>query len=40
MIDLVIPVCKPGDEFLQLLAKINNQSYPVGKIILMNTEEQ
>ena len=40
MIDLVIPVYKPGDEFLQLLAKINNQSYPVGKIILMNTEEQ
>lgn len=40
MIDLVIPVYKPDDEFLQLLAKINNQSYPVGKIILMNTEEQ
>ena len=40
MIDLGIPVYKPGDEFLQLLAKINNQSYPVGKIILMNTEEQ
>ena len=40
MIDLVIPVYKPDDAFLQLLAKINNQSYPVGKIILMNTEEQ
>ena len=40
MIDLVIHVYKPGDEFVQLLAKINNQSYPVGKIILMNTEEK
>lgn len=40
MVDLVIPVYKPGDEFLQLLTKINNQSYPVEKIILMNTEEE
>lgn len=39
MIDLVIPVYKPGDEFVQLISKMNNQSYPIGKIILMNTEE-
>lgn len=39
MIDLVIPVYKPEDEFAQLIAKMNNQSYPIGKIILMNTEE-
>lgn len=40
MIDLVIPVYKPGVEFVQLLSKINSQSYPVRKIILMNTEEK
>lgn len=40
MIDLVIPVYKPGDEFEQLLSKINSQSYPIRKIILMNTEEK
>lgn len=40
MIDLVIPVYKPGEEFVQLLSKINGQSYPIRKIILMNTEEK
>ena len=39
MIDLVIPVYKPGEEFAQLLAKMRSQTVPIHKIILMNTEE-
>lgn len=40
MVDLVIPVYKPKDEFALLLHKIKKQTVPVHKIILMNTEEQ
>ena len=37
MVDLVIPVYKPKDEFVKLLELIRKQTVPVGKIILMNT---
>ena len=37
IIDVIIPVYRPGEEFQQLLERLNNQKYPVGKIILMNT---
>lgn len=40
MVDVVIPVYKPGEEFKQLLHKLNIQSVKVHKIILMNTEEK
>ena len=40
MVDVVIPVYKPGEELKQLLHKLNIQSVKVHKIILMNTEEK
>lgn len=36
-VDAVIPVYHPGKEFPELLARLSNQSYPLNKIILMNT---
>ena len=38
-VDAIIPVYRPGKEFDQLLEKLNHQSYPLHKIILMNTGE-
>lgn len=40
MVDLVIPVYKPQDEFIKLLSRIRKQTIPVQKIILMNTEKE
>ena len=40
MVDLLIPVYKPQDEFLKLLELIKKQTIPVHKIILMNTEKE
>ncbi len=40
MVDLVIPVYKPQQEFLKLLAMIKRQTSPVHKIIIMNTEKK
>ena len=40
MIDLVIPAYKPGRDLVTLINNIKNQSYPVNKIIIMNTEEK
>lgn len=40
MVDVVIPVYKPGEELKQLLHKLSIQSVEVHKIILMNTEEE
>ena len=37
-IDVIIPVYKPGPELFALLDKLENQTVPVQKIILMNTE--
>lgn len=37
-IDVIIPVYKPGAELFTLLDKLENQTVPVQKIILMNTE--
>lgn len=39
-IDVIIPAYKPGEKFLRLLAMLNRQTYPVGKIIVINTEEK
>lgn len=40
MLDVIIPVYKPGKEFLKLLHRLQQQEYPVHKIILMNTEQK
>ena len=38
-VDVVIPTYKPGKKFSRLLKMLEKQTYPVGKIIVMNTEE-
>lgn len=38
-IDAIIPVYHPGKEFRELIEKLSSQSYPLRKIILMNTGE-
>ena len=37
--DVLIPVYHPGKELDQLLTLLEEQDYPIGRIILMNTEE-
>ena len=39
IVDAVIPVYNPGKEFDLLLEKLNHQTHPLNKIILMNTGE-
>lgn len=39
-VDVIIPVYKPDGTFLQLLDKLQTQTVPVHRIILMNTEKQ
>lgn len=38
-IDVIIPIYKPGKELFTLLEKLKQQSVPIQRIILMNTEE-
>ncbi len=38
--DVIIPVYKPGKELFELLDRLQTQTVPVQKIILMNTEEK
>lgn len=38
-VDLVIPVYKPDDKFDKLMQMLLKQTYPIGKILLMNTEK-
>lgn len=39
-VDIIIPVYKPDSRFLTLLEKIGQQSVPVNRIIIMNTEQK
>lgn len=39
-VDVIIPVYKPGKELLALVDRLQEQTVPVQKIILMNTEEK
>lgn len=39
-LDVIIPVYKPGKEFLQLIEKLYEQEYAVNRIIVMNTEQK
>ena len=38
--DVLIPIYKPGKELERLLSLLEQQDYPIGRVILMNTEEQ
>ena len=38
-VDVIIPVYKPDKKFSRLLKMLSLQTYPVGKIIVMNTEK-
>ena len=38
-VDIVIPVYKPDEKFHKLMQMLQKQTYPVGKILLMNTEK-
>lgn len=37
-VDVIIPVYKPDKKFSRQLQMLNKQTYPIGKIIVMNTE--
>ena len=39
-VDVIIPVYKPDEKLGKILNRLSRQSYPIGKIILMNTEEE
>ncbi|MDO5349006.1 MAG: glycosyltransferase [Lachnospiraceae bacterium] len=39
-IDIIIPTYKPGKKFSRLLTMLGKQSYPIGKIIVINTEQR
>lgn len=39
LVDVIIPVYKPGKRFARLLQMLKAQTFPVNKIIIMNTEE-
>ncbi len=40
VVDVIIPVYKPGPKFSYLLRRLKEQTYPVNKIIVINTEEK
>lgn len=37
-VDVIIPTYKPGEEFLELINKLQKQEYVIHKIIIINTE--
>lgn len=39
-VDVIIPVYKPDKTFFELIEKLENQTFPVQQIIIMNTEEK
>lgn len=39
-IDVIIPVYKPGKEFIELIEKLEGQTVPIRQIILFNTEQK
>lgn len=38
-VDVIVPVYKPGSRFVDLLRRLQSQSYPVNRVIIMNTDE-
>lgn len=39
-VDVIIPTYKPDQKFARLLERLSRQTYPVNKIIVINTEEK
>ncbi len=39
-VDVIIPVYKPGERFLSLLDRLEEQTLPIQRIILINTEKE
>ena len=39
-VDIIIPTYKPNERFLKLIEGLEKQTYPVNRIIIMNTEER
>ena len=39
-IDVIIPVYRPGKELVELIERLEHQSVPVHRILLVNTEEK
>ena len=37
-VDVIIPTYRPGSEFRQLISKLQEQEYPIHKIIIINSE--
>ena len=38
--DVIIPAYHPGEEFEKLLERLSAQTYPINKILVMNTEKK
>ena len=39
-VDVIIPTYKPKESFIRLIEKLEKQTYPINRIIIMNTEER
>ncbi len=39
-VDIIIPTYKPGEKFIKILDMLEKQTYPVNRIIVVNTEEK
>lgn len=39
-VDVIIPVYRPGEEFEELIERLEEQSVPPHRILLFNTEEK
>ena len=39
-VDVILLTYKPGKQVLELLKALEEQTYPIRKIIIMNTEER
>ena len=40
VVDVIVPVYRPDDKFYKLLQQLKQQTWPVHRIILMNTEKK
>ena len=39
-VDVIIPAYKPKESFIKLIEMLERQTYPINRIIVMNTEEK